>query len=308
MSENVSKPTEDPTKNSRKYIVMLVIFGIIIIIQGVFIYLNHQELTDTENRRAETEEELATTIQDLNNIRDELNEKIAEIDSLGGDISELVAARDEIQAELDSEQTRNRAAIRTLRGKVSGYEELLKRKDEEIKKLQSLNDELLTENTTLKTEKNELSDSINTIAQTAEELNSKVAIASRLKAENIEVFAVNNRGRERESPFRARQIEGLKVVFNIAENNVAPIEGKDVMIRIVDPAGQVIFDVERGSGTFMLNNKEEFFTASKEILFDNSRQQLSFEYNKGSEYVEGSYLLEVYTDDYLMGRQEFVVK
>ncbi len=308
MSENISNTTGNQSKNSRKYIIMLVIFGIIIIVQGVFIYLNHQELTDTVSQRDATEEDLATTIQQLNDIRDELNQKIAEIDSLGGDISELEAARDEIQAALDQEQKQNSAAIRTLRGKVSGYEELLKRKDEEIQRLQSINEELLTENTTLKTEKNELSDSISTISQTAEELNSKVEMASRLKAENIEVFAVNKRGRERESPFRARQLDKLKVVFNIAENNVAPIEGKDVMIRIVAPNGQVIFDVERGSGSFMLNNKEEFFTANKEILFDNSRQQLTFEYENGSEYKEGSYLLEVYTDDYLMGRQEFVVK
>lgn len=308
MSENVSNPTGNPSGNSRKYIIMLVIFGIIIIVQGVFIYLNHQELRQTENEKVVTEEDLATTMQQLNDIRDELDEKIAEIEALGGDITELQAARDEIEAELTSERSRNQAVLRTLRGKVSGYEELLKRKDDEIKKLQAVNEELLTENTTLKTEKNELSDSISTISQTAEELNSKVELASRLKAENIQVYALNRRGKERESPFRARQIESLKVVFNIAENNVAPIEGKDIMIRIVDPAGQVVFDVERGSGTFMLNNKEEFYTANKEILFDNSRQELSFEYDKGSEYEEGSYLLEVYTDDYLMGRQEFVVK
>ncbi len=308
MSENISNQTGNPSKSSRKYIVMLVIFGIIIIVQGVFIYLNHQELTQTENEKVATEEDLATTMQQLTDIKAELDQKIAEIDSLGGDISELEAARDEIEAELSSERSRNQAAIRTLRGKVSGYEELLKRKDEEIKNLQAINDELLTENTTLKTEKNELSDSINTITETAEKLNSKVELASRLKAENIQVFAVNDRGRERDSPFRARQIDKLKVVFNIAENNVAPIEGKDVMIRVVDPSGQIIFDVERGSGTFMLNDKEEFFTANKEILFDNSRQQLTFEYDKGSDYEEGSYLLEVYTDDYLMGRQEFVVK
>jgi cell division protein ZapB len=140
------------------------------------------------------------------------------------------------------------------------------------------------------------------------ELESKVSLASQLKAENIQIFAVSRRGRERESPFRQRQIEKLKVVFNIAENNVAPIEGKDIMIRIIDPNGQVIFDIERGSGTFMLNEKEEFFTSSQEILFDNSRQQLLFEYEKGSEFDEGAHMLEVYTDDYLMGRQEFIVK
>ncbi len=307
MAEHIVKPPENSKSSNNKYLVLLIIFGIIIIVQGVKIYLDHQTKTTMENRQVNTEEELAVTMQQLTDIRAELEEKIAQIEELGGDVEELENVKAEIEKELSDTQTRSRQELNRLRAKVNGYETLLRAKDEEITKLQAINEELLDENTTLKTEKNELSDSINMITQTAEELESKVSIASQLKAENIQVLAVNRRGRERESPFRQRQIEKLKVVFNIAENNVAPIEGKDIMIRIIDPNGQVIFDIERGSGTFMLNDKEEFFTSSQEILFDNSRQQLMFEYTKGSDFEEGQHMLEVYTDDYLMGRQEFIV-
>ena len=126
---------------------------------------------------------------------------------------------------------------------------------------------------------------------------SKVAIASQLKAENIQILGLNDRNKERESPFRNRQLSKLKIVFNLAENEVAPIEGKKIMIRIIDENGQVLFDVARGSGTFMYNGKEEFYTAAQEILFDNTRQQLSFIYEKGSDYADGSYTLEIYADD-----------
>jgi cell division protein ZapB len=80
------------------------------------------------------------------------------------------------------------------------------------------------------------------------------------------------------------------------------------MIRVIDENGQVLFDVARGSGTFLFNGKEEFYTAAQEILFDNTRQQLTFLYDKGSEYPEGTYRLEIYTDDYLIGQGEFGVK
>ncbi|HYC85583.1 MAG TPA: chromosome segregation protein SMC, partial [Chryseosolibacter sp.] len=86
------------------------------------------------------------------------------------------------------------------------------------------------------------------------------------------------------------------------------IEGKKIMIRIIDENNQVIFDVARGSGTFIYNGKEEFYTAAQEILFDNTHQKLTFTYDKGSEYATGTYTLEIYTDDYLMGKGEFVVK
>ncbi len=80
------------------------------------------------------------------------------------------------------------------------------------------------------------------------------------------------------------------------------------MIRIIDENGQVLFDVARGSGTFIYQGKEEFYTASQDILFDNTRQKLSFLYDKGSEYAPGTYTMEVYTDDYRMGSGTFVVK
>ena len=80
------------------------------------------------------------------------------------------------------------------------------------------------------------------------------------------------------------------------------------MIRIVGPDDNVLFDVASGSGTFMFDGKEEFYTAKQEILFDNTRQKLAFDYDKGSEYVPGAYHLQVYTDDYLMGEKEFMVK
>src|SRR6267378_3111156 len=54
----------------------------------------------------------------------------------------------------------------------------------------------------------------------------KAEVESQLKAENVAVKSVSSKGKEHESPFRNRQLTKLKVDFNIAENKVAPIEGK----------------------------------------------------------------------------------
>ena len=199
-------------------------------------------------------------------------------------------------------------AIKELKDRVEGYEELLKLKDEEIEKLKSVNKELFSENRQLKTQKNVLNDSINRLATTTDQLASKVAIASQLKAENLSIKAVNSNGKERESPFKNKQLEKLKVEFNLADNKVAPIEGKKILIRVMDENGQIIFDVAKGSGTFMLSNKEEFYTAVQEILFDNTRQKLTFYYEKGSDYPSGNYSIEIYTDGYMMGGAQFVIK
>ena len=96
--------------------------------------------------------------------------------------------------------------------------------------------------------------------------------------------------------------------FNLADNSVAPIEGKDIRIRIIEPEGNVLFDVAHGSGTFMVKDREEFYTAGQDILFDNTMQQITFLYDKGSEYITGDHIVEIYADEDLIGRKSFTVK
>ncbi len=309
LKQEVPSNKPQPTvKKGNKNTVIVIILAIIVIAQAIKIYIDHKESTAKETQLINTEEELATTLQKLTDISAELDQKIIEIEQLGGDISELERAKKEVEAELNRTRKRDRQAIADLKDKVDGFQELLLIKDEEIAKLKEVNAVLMTENTTLKTQTNRLSDSLSTVNKSKVELANKVAIASQLKVENIEILAVNDKGRTREMPAKSRQIDKIRVTFNIAENNVAPIEGKNILIRIVDNKGQVIFDMTKGSGTFMYNDKEEFYTANQEILFDNTKQQLSFEYSKGSEYLPGVYQIEVYTDGYKMGNAQFEVK
>jgi DNA repair exonuclease SbcCD ATPase subunit len=307
MNETSTNATTTAKKNYKTPIIIS-IMAVVIIVQFIKIFLDSQEKHDIKTELVSTEETLETTRQRMTEIRSELDAKIDEVKKLGGNVADLEKAKTEIEAELKRNKRATGKEIKALQDRLEGYELLLKNKDDEIEKLKVVNKELLSENRNLKTEKNQLADTINQLNQSKEELATKVAIASQLKAENIRIVALNDRNKERESPFKSRQIGKLKVDFNLAENEVAPIEGKKILIRIVDENGQVLFDVARGSGTFIYNGKEEFYTAAQEILYDNTKQRLSFIYDKGSEYASGNYILEIYADDYPIGTGQFAVK
>ncbi|MBN8578164.1 MAG: chromosome segregation protein SMC [Cyclobacteriaceae bacterium] len=300
-------PTPAPQKSNRSTVI-IAILTVIVLVQSIKIYLDYQEKVEVKAELATTEEDLAGTMQRLNDVKLELDQKITEIAKLGGDVTELEKAKAEVTAELKRSNSRNSKAIKELKDRLEGYEQLLKMKDEELDKLKSLNKELYTENRTLKTKQNVLNDSLNRLNKNKQELASKVALASQLKAENIALVSVNEKGKEKDPPFRRRQLDKIKVEFTIADNKVAPIEGKKILIRVIDENGQPIFDTTKGSGTFILNGKEEFYTSAQEILFDNTGQKLSFVYDKGSEYTAGSYRVEIYTDGYLMGSTRFDVR
>src|SRR5690606_8617684 len=116
------------------------------------------------------------------------------------------------------------------------------------------------------------------------------------------------RGRERTDEFRNRHLERLKVSFNLADNQVAQPGTKDIYVQVFTPNNQVIFDVAKGSGTFNIDGREEFFTASQEILFDNSHQQLTYYYEKGSDYDAGMYNVKIYADGQEIGSKTFEVR
>ena len=272
------------------------------------LFRSYRENKQVTSELEETTGDLTEARSRMEEIKVELDKKIAEISELGGNIEELKKAKAEVEETLKKNKAWSAKNIRELKDKVQGYEKLLKLKDEELEELRSLNDALYTENNDLKVKQNNLNDSINRISRRRDELAGKVAIASQLRAENIRVFSVSGTGRERESPFRNRQIEKIKVTFNLAENKVAPIEGKKIFIRLLDENGQVIFDVARGSGSFKVDGREEWYTSIQEILFDNTRQNLTFFYEKGTEYASGNYTVEAWADNYKIGTAAFIVK
>jgi hypothetical protein len=308
----MSNPVQEPLQKSNKTAIVIGLLSIIVIIQSVKIFLDYREKGVINQQLETTTVDLTDTRARLVEISAELDLKITEIQKLGGDVADLKTAKAEIETQLKRNIAWSSKAIKELKDRVAGYEELLKIKDTELEQLKSVNTSLFSENKDLKTElrsqKNKLSDSISLLARNKDELASKVAIASQLKAENIKVAALSEKGKEREAPFRSRQIEKLKIEFNLADNKVAPIEGKKIYIRVLDENGQVIFDMARGSGSFILGGKEEWYTAVQEILFDNTRQRLTFLYEKGSEYPAGNYVVEIIGDNYRMGSVSFTVK
>ena len=149
MSENGEK------KTGKRDQIRIVLIAVIVVILGGAAFKIY---TDAEEKKALQAEFDATKTQltaQLDSIGGELSTRIKEIAELGGDIDSLVTLKDSINAEREQlQRTRraNKALIQRLDRKVTGYQELLVAKDEEIKELRELNTQLMEENNTLKEE------------------------------------------------------------------------------------------------------------------------------------------------------------
>ena len=310
MEENKAQESEENRPNEKaKNRTPIITAVLALLIATIFFFVwKNMEL---EEERQRQEQEISTTYLKLDSVSNELDLRIETIRDLGGEIDTLVALKAQLEDDKKTllvRQKNQRNQITKLNERVSGYRDLLLLKDEEIEQLKVMNVQLVEENTTLKVEKNQLNESISKLQQDSDELASKVAVASRLQIEGLAVYAVNESGRERLGQFRNRHINNLKIQFTVLDNEIAPIEGKDLLLRVTAPDGNVLFDVTRGSGSFTFEGRELFYTAKQEILYDKSSQLVTYLYDKGSDFSVGQHKVEVYTDDYLMGTGVFMVK
>lgn len=302
MTENTEQPR--PSKKRYRRDIIIAVIVVLVLVQAVNLFI---KIRSDKAYNAEIEQ----TKEEITILEHELSERRDEILELGGNVNDLEEAVKQLEEEKENLIQNKKYSdnqLARLRNKVEGFQELLIMKDEEIAQLKTVNTELAEENVELKTEKNELTATLSQEVLSRKELEEKMEFAGHLKAENINIYAINSRGRIQENDFKARFIDKIRVEFNIGENEFAPIEGKDIMIRVMGPDENVLFDVASGSGTFMYNGKEEFYTAKQQILFDNTGQKLIFDYEKGSEWQPGRYKLQIFTEDYMMGDKPFVVK
>lgn len=304
--ENKTPEKKDQGKN-----IIIIVLVLLVIISGIKLY------TDYVDRTKKSEEILllSTENNDLNKRLDsvtyQLDLRIQEIEKLGGDVKALEEVRDQLIAERNTSRQRSSSEITALNEKIKSYNSMIVEKDQEILELRAMNQQLFTENQDLKTTQAEIEEEVAQLNLQKEDLQAKVNVASMLKAENIEVSAVNSKGKERvetTKDFKNRQIERIKVSFNLADNKVAEKGPRNIYVQVLAPNEQPIFDVAKGSGTFMMDGAEQFYTVKQDVIFDNTEQELTFFFEKGSDYVSGTHQVRIFVDNYQVGSKTFTVK
>ncbi|MGB3618272.1 MAG: chromosome segregation protein SMC, partial [Catalinimonas sp.] len=303
-----------PAGNSGRRNLLIAFIVLLLITNGVMFYLWQQERRGREVAEPQVTQLTAENqriVTELDSLRGELEGRYSEIARLGGDTAGLRTSIRELDEQLSRARRQGNARTVELRQLESDYKLLLSQKDGEITKLRAQNEELYAENSDLKQNIVEIGDTVQRLSQRIREQAQKVAVASVLKAQNLNITYIDQRGKERDdrdNEFRGRRVDKVKVNFTIADNPVAKIETKDVMIRILEPEGSTLQDVATGSGTFKYDGQEIFYTAKQSFLFDNQNPRLTFIYNKGTPFKEGTHQVELYAEGARIGEGSFTIK
>ena len=331
--DNLSqKPNNQNSGNSNALKAGLAIMTLLAAGLGYMLFQSKDTVANQQEVISTKVMELAQTRTKLDSISKELDSQIAEVQKLGGDVTELQKAKTELEQDKKDIQSKSASEVASVRskyeGKIKNYEALLASKETELVKLREENGVLANENQTLKSQTESLRGENKGIAQNAAQtkeeaakqveeeaaknkvLSEKVAKAAALRTEFVKVIGINERGKEsEEKKYRAKKLSKIKVVFQLAKNDLTEKERKTVFIRVLDPDGSTIFDASTGSGNFTINGQELAYTTRGDLNYDNENLYIEMVYNRGgTAYREGQYKVELYAEGFKIGEGGFEVK
>ena len=306
--------SETPEKKSGggKKILLIIFILLLAGINGfqVWMHFDNEKKHQTEIEEKNTEieslkEEAAQLLADLEASK-------AQAEQLGLDTAQLGAQIRELKISINTLEKEKRLGWNkyyAIKGQIDGFKELLIKKDAEIASKDSLLKVQKANIDSLNIDKNKLEAEKNELSNERDDLKAKVDRASVLKAENVAISFLNEKGKEyNKEPFKAKKIDKLKITFNLARNAVAESGTRAISIRIIEPGGAALYDLATGGGSFNSDGKEIFYSAKQDVMFANKNEKVNFMYAKGSEFKSGGHTVEIYEGEILIGAKPFLVK
>ena len=309
-----------PQKSDNKKWIYIAIIILLLLGNGVLFYMNSNKATEIHEKTIlikEAQNQNAALIHQLDSAKIEIQARIDEVVKLGGDTAELGQKLRQLSglvASLQSQTSKAKADANRARQELADLKIMLREKDAEIEKLKEEREHLFKENTGLKNTVVAKDSTITELDKKKRELDELVTKAAVLKAENIKVVAINKSGKEKVDPkhpeeeFKAKKIDKLKITFRFVDNKVAKIEEKQVLLRVLGPDGAAIYNEANGGGSFKVDGKDLYYSASQKIFFDNKEQEQTFVWSKGNQFASGPHTVEVYCEGHLVGSHTFKVK
>ncbi len=313
--ESEKKSKDNKSRNMTLFIGFIV--GLVII-NGIIVYNLMQAQKQMAQKDVVIEQknvEINTTSAKLDSIAQQLDIRIAQAKEKDKDYEDLIEIKKELEQDkrnLLASKGNTDALLAQYQAKIKSYETQLATKDEEIALWKGTADNLTKEVAKEKREKSSLRDSMGSVRKEKAALEATVNKAAILRSSSVRVDAISDVGKirtqaENKGGFKAKLVDKILVICRLLPNEAAKINTKKAFLRVIEPNGAVMVGADGGRFTDA-NENDVNYTVSRSFSFDNTQQEIRFEHKKGTEYVKGTYTIEVYCEGHLTGKGNFVIK
>lgn len=135
-----------------------------------------------------------------------------------------------------------------------------------------------------------------------EKLQGVVSIASAMKAAGFKAAGVRYKagGKKEDETNKAKRVERLKVVFNLAVNELAKPGERTMFMRVLTPDGKELAKDE--SSLVKFNGARGFYASSSNIDYNNKEMMVKMLTEKRDEWLPGQYIIEIVCEELVIGK------
>ncbi len=294
----------ETTKTYKTIIGFLSLFLLISLI-GNFYFFNQKITIKTESEAISSELEtvMSAKLELANELKTTSNELkkykgiSSELDSLIEEANEKIKIRENKLAKMSKDAKNSKELIAQLQEDISSLTTFKEEYLEQIDELIMYNNQLNTQNIMLTANNNVLK--------------KKVAIGEQLIADNIKIKPIKKNlfGKYTETAM-AGKTEKIEICFDVLANKLAKAGEQKIFVKLMTPEGVTIFNEEAGSG--QANNPEYNvmmdYTLAENIDYSNEKYNDCLEWNSNTVYREGTYIVNLYSENNKMGSTTFSLK
>lgn len=279
---------------------LIVVLTVVLAVVGYMFYAQHQESVEIQ--------------QQLNAEKDSIAENLKEIMY---EYDVLETDNEALQAKLEEEQERatklydelkqvrqvSYAKIKEYQRELGTLRSIMRDMVKEIDSLNTLNQQLIAENIKVRQEYTISQKTVESLEQRTEELSSAVERGSVVRARDVSVVTINERGREIS---RARNVDKIQTCFTLSENSIAKPGPRYVQIRILGPDGFIL--AKSNTDLFDFEGEKIVFSARREVDYQNKDVEMCIFYDNNGELIAGRYEVFLFMDGHAIGQGEFLLR
>jgi cell division protein FtsL len=292
------KEFNSANQNGKSYKVIIVLLLIVLVVLG-FLYVQQHQKTEkkiAELNQVNTEKETLTfQYQDL---LEDFEGLETSNDSIASQLSVEKERIKELMTELRSTKAQNKNEIGKYKKELKTLRDIMKGFIHQIDSLNTLNIQLTEENIEIKKQYHSAKNENKQLTKKFEEASDKVALASVIKAVNVNMLSYNHKGK---ITTRARKTKRFAVNFSLDENVIAPKGVKNIYVRITDPNAHIL--IEDNQPVFSYEGEEIAYSSVRQIEYNGELTNATVYFELEDEGVidEGNYTVDIFCDGSMIG-------
>lgn len=293
----------------KKWVIILGALAGLLLLTTLYVSFFAKPVTNKEYVKIETSN---------NELQNELNTLLAEherIKAQYGDLAEQMTEKDSIimanAAEIEH-LINTQADYNRIKKQLARLQNISQEYVKEMDKLYQENQQLKDENTQVKADlEQERQDKAN-IQKSNEDLTSKINNAAVFKAYSVHSGAYNVKAKgDEELTDKATRAKRIKTSFVLGENSLIEPGPVNVYCRIAVPGtGKVLTPGSSESFSFVHNGQRLQYSSKAVVNYNNAAQNVTLTWDIPSDdkAIKGRYIVQIFTDDQMLGESSFTLK